>query len=84
MFEAALWYERERASLGAAFLAAVKCVFGRIEEGALQFPLSRTTIRRAILPRFPFGVFFTIEGDTATVLAVMHLHRNPSSWESRR
>ena len=34
--------------------------------------------------RFPFGVFFFVEGDRATVLAVLHLHRDPSSWERRR
>jgi len=41
-------------------------------------------VRRAMLHRFPFGVFFFVEGDRATVLAVLHLHRDPSSWERRR
>jgi hypothetical protein len=84
MFEGALWYDAERPGLGAAFLQAVRYVFGRIEKGALQFPLVSADIRRAILPRFPFGVFFVVEGDLATVLAVTHLHRHPGSWEGRR
>jgi toxin ParE1/3/4 len=84
MFEAALWYEGERPELGATFLQAVRYVFGRIEKGALQFPLVSADIRRAILPRFPFGVFFVVEGDISTVLAVTHLHRHPASWERRR
>ena len=36
MFEAALWYDREQSGLGGEFLKAVRYVFGRIEEGALQ------------------------------------------------
>jgi hypothetical protein len=29
-------------------------------------------------------VFFVVEGGTATVLAVTHLHRHPASWQGRR
>ena len=84
MFEAALWYDREQSGLGREFLKAVRYVFGRIEEGALQFPLVTTDIRRAILRRFPFGIFFVVEKESATVLAVTHLHRHPASWQGRR
>jgi len=83
-FEAATWYEREREGLGSAFLRRLRRVFGRIENGPLQFPLVTADIRRALLGRFPFGVFFFVEDDVATVIAVMHLHRHPRSWEDRR
>jgi hypothetical protein len=83
-FEAALWYEGERNGLGAVFLQALRGVLARIEIGPLQFPLVTADIRRALLGRFPFGVFFFVEGQGATVIAVMHLHRNPSSWQERR
>ena len=84
MFEAALWYDREQSGLGGEFLKAVRYVLGRIEEGALQFPLVTNDIRRAILRRFPFGIFFAVEDETATILAVTHLHRHPASWQRRR
>ena len=83
-FEAAVWYEGERNGLGAVFLQALRGAFARIEIGPLQFPLVTTDIRRALLGRFPFGVFFFVEGHGSTVIAVMHLHRNPSSWQERR
>jgi hypothetical protein len=41
-------------------------------------------VRRVMLHRFPFGVFFFVEDDRATVIAILHLHRDPSSWERRR
>jgi len=84
VFEAASWYEREREGLGSAFLARVRRVFTRIESGPLQFPLVTTDIRRALLGRFPFGVFFLVDDHAAVVIAVMHLHRHPDSWEDRR
>jgi hypothetical protein len=52
MFEAALWYDREQSGLGGEFLKAVRYVFGRIEEGALQFPIVTTDIRRAMKEAF--------------------------------
>jgi toxin ParE1/3/4 len=84
MFEAALWYEAERPGLGPAFLQAARFILGRIEEGPRQFPVVLADIRRAVLSRFPFGIFFVLEDDLATVLAVTHLHRHPSAWEGRR
>ena len=83
-FEAASWYEREREGLGSDFLARVRRVFTRIESGPLQFPLVMADIRRALLGRFPFAVFFFVDDRAAIVIAVMHLHRHPDSWEGRR
>jgi hypothetical protein len=33
---------------------------------------------------FPFGVLYTVQNDTITVFAVMHLSREPGYWKSRR
>jgi hypothetical protein len=72
-FEAALWYERERPGLGREFLEAIRAVFQRIEERPRQFPAVFREIRRAILHRFPFGVFFTLDDEIPTVVAITHL-----------
>ena len=57
--------------------------FLRVGESPLQFPLVHGKLRRVILQRFPFGVFVTGDGAGSTVVAVMHLHRDASSWERR-
>jgi len=81
--EAGVWYEAEQRGLGLRFLAEASAAFARIEEGPLQFPLVLGGVRRAILHRFPFGVFFVLEDDVATVLAITHLHRHSKAWQSR-
>ncbi len=83
-FEAALWYESERDGLGSKFLGAVREVFGHIGQLPLRFPIVSEGIRRAMLRRFPFGVFFVVDEECTTVIAIMHLHRAPASWERRR
>lgn len=81
--EAGAWYDGERDGLGTEFLTELRATFVRIEQGPLQFPRVSGEIRRAILHRFPFGVFFVAEGNEATVLAITHLHRHPDTWQSR-
>ncbi len=39
--------------------------------------------RRALMHRFPFGVYYRIENATCVVLAVMHGSRNPRQWKIR-
>jgi len=70
--QAMLWYERERDGLGDDFVQAVRATFIGIEEGPLQFPIVWQTFRRAIVHRFPFGVFFVLDAELATVMAIMH------------
>ena len=81
--ETMLWYEGERDGLGGEFLQELRATFVRVERGPLQFPLVWQSFRPAIVHRFPFGVFFTLEGESATIMAVTHLHRDPKHWQER-
>jgi plasmid stabilization system protein ParE len=84
IFEAALRYERERADLGLRFEAQVNTIFARVLENPFQFPAINEGARRALVRDFPYGVFFTVEEDLVTVLAILHLHRHPDTWKRRR
>ena len=81
--EAAAWYEGERAGLGTQLLDELRATFSRIDEGPLRFPAVFREVRRAILHRFPFGVFFIVDAERAVVLAITHLRRHPSTWQTR-
>lgn len=84
IFEAALRFERERADLGFRFETQVNTIFARVLENPFQFPEIEDGARRALVRDFPYGVFFTMEDDLITVLAVLHLHRDPDTWKRRR
>lgn len=84
IFEAALRYERERTGFGLRFETQVNTVFARLLENPFQFPEVDEGARRALVRDFPYGVFFTVEGDVITVLAVLHLHRHPDTWKRGR
>jgi toxin ParE1/3/4 len=82
--EAARWYERESSGLGAAFLEVVEQTLDTVTEAPLRFPLLHRDIRRALLKRFPYGVFFRIQPHRIRVIAILHLTRDPARWQDRR
>jgi toxin ParE1/3/4 len=82
--EAALSYEIERAGLGTRFEEELEAVLSRVAEGPRQFPVVDRDIRRALLRRFPFGVFFVVSPEKISVIAVLHLHRDPDTWKLKR
>ena len=81
--DAADWYERKAAGLGNEFLQEVESVFERITEFADSYPMIYRTIRRCVLRRFPFCIFYTADGEAIDVLAVMHASRDPNNWKTR-
>ena len=81
--EAAKWYEQRSQGLGRAFLELLERALKDITERPGQFPLVHRDIRRALLKRFPFGVFFRVRRNRIKILAVMHLARDPERWRRR-
>jgi plasmid stabilization system protein ParE len=77
------WYETQRQGLGSRFLGAFESLLARLAESPMQFPELMEGMRRALLRRFPYGVYFTLDQSTIVVRAVLHLHRDPDAWRSR-
>ena len=82
--EAARWYEDREAGLGVRFLSEVRTSLQRIADHPLMFPVIEEGVRRALLHRFPYSLYFVNERDALAVIAVLHQHRRPSAWRSRR
>ena len=82
--EAAEWYEGQSQGLGHAFVELVDQALNDIAANPRQFPQVYRDIQRALLKRFPFGIFFRLRSDGIRVLAVMHLSRDPQRWRRRR
>ena len=82
--EAFRWYEARSTGLGFEFLRAVRVALDSIERAPEQYPVALDDIRKALLPRFPYVVYFVIHQRGASVIAVMHGRRAPRRWQSRR
>ncbi len=74
--EAEDWYERQRPGLGGEFLISAADVLIRLEESPERFPLYYRGFRRVLMERFPYKVFFRIEGDAVIVFRILHAARD--------
>ncbi len=83
ILEAALWYEEQKKGLGNDYLNEINRAIKAISETPLIYPSLYKNIRRILMSRFPFGVFYKVEKDRIVVIAVMHGSRNPSKWHNR-
>jgi hypothetical protein len=70
------WYQREEPDLGFEFLDELRDAYKRILEGPLKYSVLRYEIRRALARRFPYAIYFSVEGDVIVVLGV---HRDPKA-----
>jgi len=84
LHNAALWYEDQKAGLGMRFLDAVDQLFDRLRQNSLQFPLVSPDVRRALLHTFPYAAYFRATDDSVVVLAVLHVRRDPRTWQADR
>lgn len=78
-----VWYESRRSKLGDEFLAEVEDCFARIAELPESFPQLHGRYRRALMRRFPYKIFYVIEPEFISVVAVLHGARHPTRWRSR-
>ncbi len=81
--ETAFWYENQSKGLGGDFLDELLSVRELIVENPELCPKIFRQTRRAIMKRFPFGVYYRIEDSFIVIIAVMHGSRHPNRWQSR-
>jgi len=74
------WYESQQTGLGEEFLASLRQKLDSIHIFPESAEIIHKRIRRAIVPRFPYLLFYLIEQDRIAVLAVFHTSRNPAKW----
>jgi toxin ParE1/3/4 len=77
------WYEEQTQGLGSHFLLCMEAVLSQIQRHPEASPLVHRQIRRALLRRFPYGVFYLCEDTRIVVLAVFHVKRSPALWKKR-
>jgi toxin ParE1/3/4 len=86
--EAAAWYERERAGLGAEFSRAIDAAIDLLEEEIVPLTTiagaaGRRGAKKFVLKRFPYDVVVWERSDEVIVVAIAHHSRRPGYWRGR-
>jgi len=77
------WYESQRVGLGTEFLDALRERLEAVRAHPEANPVLYRGIRRAVVSRFPYLVFYVVQPERVAVLAVLHHARNPAVWPRR-
>jgi plasmid stabilization system protein ParE len=80
---AAAWYESQRVALGVEFILELDLAMERAAENPESYAMQYREVRRVLLRRFPYAVYFIYEEGVLEVFAILHQHQDPSTWESR-
>lgn len=83
MEEAFCWYEERSPGLGAEFVRSLEAGIERIRRTPLLSATIHGNIRRLLIRRFPYGIFYFIDGSEIFILGCLHAKRNPTSWKGR-
>jgi toxin ParE1/3/4 len=78
------WYEARREGLGDEFLDVIQATLESITAHPESAPVVHRDVRRQLLRRFPFGLFYRIVEEQVVVVACFHAKRSPRLWRSRR
>lgn len=82
--DAAIWYQAQATGLGEAFLAESDAAIRRLAENPFRFAClrRRPEVRRVLMDRFPYRVFFVRREDALIVFRVLHSARHDREWKS--
>jgi toxin ParE1/3/4 len=61
----------------------VDVTFDRIRRMPLVSAPKYKDVRRVLLKRFPYAVFYHVDDNQITIIAVYHTSRDPRGWQSR-
>lgn len=75
--EAYWWYEEIDIGLGDEFMLCLEDAFSRISSHPEHFPVRFDDVRRILVRRFPYAVYFYHDEATVFVTHVFHTAQNP-------
>jgi len=77
------WYEKQKLGLGDEFLDSVEQTLNRVSSMPESYQVAYRDVRRAVVKRFPYAVYYRIISSRVVVTAIFHVRRDPKSWQTR-
>lgn len=71
------WYENQFPGLGLEFLDCIEEKIQKIKDMPKAYPVHHENFRRALLRRFPFSIFFTVEEQIIVLHAIFDNRQSP-------
>jgi len=83
ILDAASWYEDKSTGLGKTYVLSFEKALSLILRNPFSFALIYLKIRKANLNKFPYSLYYSVNQNEITVLAVLHQRRSSKVWKQR-
>jgi len=83
LLEAQQWYESQRSGLGADFRSTISGLLDLVGANPKLYPEVYRGVRRAVVRRFPYLVYFVVSEERVAVIACLHGKRRPGLVRGR-
>lgn len=78
------WYEEQSDGLGFEFLRAIDACVSGVQRNPFAFTVvHEPDVRRALVRRFPYALFYLANDEAIIVIAVFNVRRHPIDWLRR-
>ena len=71
------YYNEQQERLGDDFVESIITTLEHIKKNTEQYPKEYKEMRKAVVSRFPFNIFFVFDSAVAYILGIFHSSRNP-------
>jgi toxin ParE1/3/4 len=83
LVEAGQYYERRVATLGVQFLDEADQAVSIILDAPERWNIVEEDVRRYLMPRFPYTIYYRALSEYVRILAFKHHSRHPDYWRYR-
>jgi len=84
IFDGYLWYEKQKTGLGEEFLEALDGAEQTIVSNPNTYQVRyKKKVRTFVVNRFPYLIFYVIDGKNIDVISVFNTKQHPKEWKDR-
>jgi len=83
ILEAYDYYKSCEENLGAEFIFCIEESFAQIRSNPNQYRKVYENVHRALVRRFPYGIYYVVLDGNISVIGVVHARKNPDHWQAR-
>ena len=78
------WYQEQSEGLGLEFLRAIEACLSSVSRNPFAYTVVKVpNVRRAVVRRFPYALFYLVDDDAIVIIAVFNVKRRPIDWLRR-
>ncbi|MDP3433967.1 MAG: type II toxin-antitoxin system RelE/ParE family toxin [Bacteroidota bacterium] len=77
------YYFEDSPKVADAFFRRINVSFENIKQNPFTFPVAYKNVRKYVMKKFPFVIYYQIVNSIIKVIAIFHTSRNPEIWNER-